>query len=180
MPQPDATPALTARIARGDREALARLYEERFDGMYRTAAAVTGRDESFCLDVVQEAFVRLIRAMPALPNEAALVAFLRRTVLSAAFDMLRREKRRAARERRAASERPEAVMVAGEPLLDRLRAIESQIAQVDEELAGLLEMRHRFGWTLARIGSLLGMTPSAVDGRLTRAERRLARESGRD
>ncbi len=180
LPPPDLTLALTGRIAHGNKAALSALYESRFEGMFRAASAVTGRDESFCLDVVQEAFVRLIRSMPALPNEAALSAFLRRTVLSAAYDMLRREKRRGVRERAYAADRRESAPDAVALDEERLRGIEGQMADLDQELSSLLEMRHRFGWTLARIGSLVGLRPGAVDGRLSRAQRRLAREGGHE
>ena len=55
---------LTAAIASGDTEALASLYREHFDSLYGQARRITGRDESFCLDVVQDAFMRVIRSIP--------------------------------------------------------------------------------------------------------------------
>ena len=55
------TRALTERLARGDESALGELYERWFDRMVGMAMAATGRDESFCMDAAQDAFVKLIR-----------------------------------------------------------------------------------------------------------------------
>jgi hypothetical protein len=47
------TARLTRAIARGDRDALATFYNAWFDRSYAAARRLTGRDESFCLDVVR-------------------------------------------------------------------------------------------------------------------------------
>ncbi|MCH8316763.1 MAG: sigma-70 family RNA polymerase sigma factor [Planctomycetes bacterium] len=41
----------------------------------------------------------------------------------------------------------------------------------------LLLMRHRFGWTLKRIGDALGLKPGAVDGRIRRVLTKLRRRA---
>ena len=38
-------------------------------------------------------------------------------------------------------------------------------------------MRHRFGWTLAKIGQTLGLGPGAVDARLRRLSKMLRRKA---
>ena len=65
----------TAAVARGDRGALAELYERWFDECYRIARGLTRRDESFCLDVVQETMLRVIRSLRRLETEAQLRAW---------------------------------------------------------------------------------------------------------
>ncbi|QKK08214.1 MAG: hypothetical protein HND58_08515 [Planctomycetota bacterium] len=89
---------------RGDTAAFGTIYERWFDRALSAAHRLTGRDESFCLDVVQDAMLRAARRLPALPHEAALGAWLCRAVHRAALDRLRAEKRRAARERSSAGQ----------------------------------------------------------------------------
>jgi RNA polymerase sigma factor (sigma-70 family) len=153
---------MTTRIAAGDTEAFARLYEAWFDWMYAEARRATRRDESFCLDVVQDAMLRVIRSMRPLQNEAALRAWLRRTVHSAACDILRRETRR----RRRELERP--AITSDGARRERLAWLERALRDVDEHSRNLLMLRHRMGLTLAQIGAAVGLGTGAVDRRLRR------------
>ncbi len=50
----DSTRKLTAAAARGDADSLAELFRTRFSFMYAEARRSSGRDESFCLDIVQD------------------------------------------------------------------------------------------------------------------------------
>jgi DNA-directed RNA polymerase specialized sigma24 family protein len=45
--------------------------------MYRWARRATGRDEAFCLDVVQDAMMRIIRSLKPLQSERQLRGYLR-------------------------------------------------------------------------------------------------------
>lgn len=178
------TRTLTKAIASGDPEAFSRFYETYFDDLYRMARHATRRDEHFCLDVVQDAMMKVIRSIPVLDTEQALRAWLRRTVYSCAIDRLRIEARQARDDRNATS--AEDHTDGGEndaDVRDRLRWLEAQIAELDASSRTLLIMRHRFGWTLARIGRELGLSPGAVDGRLSRLTQRLrqrAKGAGHD
>ena len=89
---------LTAAIASSDTEALASLYREHFDSLYGEARRITGRDESFCLDVVQDALMRVIRSIPIMETEAGLRRWLSFVVRSCAYDRLRQMARRRHRE----------------------------------------------------------------------------------
>ena len=81
----------TRTIASGDTEALARFYSQWFDPMYAMARRSTGRDESFCLDVVQECMMRVIRSIKPMATESELRRWLHVVVRSCALDALRRE-----------------------------------------------------------------------------------------
>ena len=61
---------LTGAIAAGDTDAFSRFYRARFDQMLAEAVRATGRDESFCLDVVQDAMMRVIRSMKPMSSGA--------------------------------------------------------------------------------------------------------------
>lgn len=145
--------------------------------MLGLARQATGRDEAFCLDVVQEAFLRVIRRLPVMDEEASLSAWLRRATLSAAYDRLRAERRRVARERTsqvtrcADSERDTRDA-------ERLNWLRERIAEMEPDSARLLHLRFGLGWTLARIGSAVGLKPGAVDGRIGRTVKAMREEAG--
>ena len=62
---------LTAAIARGDPTAFGRFYELWFDPALALARSISGRDESFCLDVVQDCMLRVVRSMKPLATESS-------------------------------------------------------------------------------------------------------------
>lgn len=162
---------LTSAIAAGSGEALTWLYRSRFDRLVCFARARTRRDEGFCLDVVQETFLRVIRSLPALDTEAQLDAWLLRTLERCALDALRRERRR----RRREGDQRDAASQSSSSALDSIRVIE-RLSSLPAATRDLLEARFRFGWTLSRIGAAMGLAPGAVDGRVSRALDRLRME----
>lgn len=160
------TGELTGRIATGDEEALAAFYRARFDSMFRQARRDTGRDESFCLDVVHDAMLRVISSLPRIEDERALRAWVRRTVRSCAYDALRRGARRRRREEAVTAERG---AVHGDPdRAERLAWLGRELGAMDQGTSTLLFLRYRLGATLAQIGGLVGLKPGAVDGRIRR------------
>lgn len=189
--------ALTRAIAAGDAAAFARFYDAWFDAAFAEARRCTRGDEALCLDVVQDAMLRVIRSMRPLLDERALRAWLMAVVRTSAYDRLRRHARRLRRERRWASHAVAEVGAAGadsestarssvvepiehEALDERLAWLRDQIAALDPIHGGLLFMRFRLGWTLERIGATVGLSPGAVDGRVGRLVamlRRRAREN---
>ena len=62
------TAPLTALIARGDERAFATFYELWFDRALALARSISRRDESFCLDVVQDCMLRVVRMKRRAPN----------------------------------------------------------------------------------------------------------------
>ncbi|MFT3685056.1 MAG: sigma factor [Phycisphaerales bacterium] len=151
-------------IERGDRAALGEFYSAWFDRCLAHARRSTGRDESFCLDVVQDAMVKAAGSMRRVECERQLSVWVRRVVASCAVDRLREEASRTARQRGAArDERPEAPGYS-----DRLEWLASELAEIDAEEALLLRERLLNGGTMARAGRLLGMSGPAAHGRLRR------------
>jgi RNA polymerase sigma factor (sigma-70 family) len=169
---PDTAHELTRAIAAGDTEAFARFYEAWFERMYAEARRATRRDESFCLDVVQDAMMKVIRSMPVLETEAAMAAWLRRVVQRCAYDRLRAEARRMRRE---------GAIVGGREIASDMREqiewLRAELNLLDDESRHLLDLRWRLGWTLQRIGASLGLSAGAVDGRLSRIVRGMQRRA---
>jgi RNA polymerase sigma factor (sigma-70 family) len=167
---------LTEAVAAGESWAIETFYRQQFDWLYRQAVWATGRDEAFCLDVVQEAVLRILRTIRRANSPAQLRAWLAIVVRTTALDMLKAEGRRRRREHLAA------VGEAGrsDPPDDtdaRLDWLRRQIGLLDPHLVRLVELRYTRGWTLARIGSALHLPTSTVNGRLRMALRRLSRQA---
>lgn len=160
--------ALTQAVAKGDSSAFARFYDEWFDRLHGIARSSTGRDESFCLDVVQDAMLKIMRSMKRFEKENELEAWLRVIVMRCALDRLRSERRRAEREAQHARTRAEVERINDAPD-DRVRWLEAELAQLDTSRSLLLAMRFRLGTTLESIGRAVGLGPGAVDGRIGRS-----------
>jgi RNA polymerase sigma-70 factor (ECF subfamily) len=169
---------VTAAIARGDPEAFAVLYEAWFDRAYAMARSLTRRDESFCLDVVQDAMLRAVRCLRAMPDGASLARWMGSVVRSASIDRLRREARRLRREARWGVR-----VAAGEDAAEAAE-LEERIAWLRDALAGLPDtertlLAERFdrGRTLEEAGAAVGLTGNAAHGRIRRALERLRRKA---
>jgi RNA polymerase sigma factor (sigma-70 family) len=161
---------VTRGIARGDRGALAELYEAWFDGCYAEARRVTRRDESFCLDVVQETMMRAIRGMRPLASSEQLHAWMKRAVHNAAIDMLRNESRRV---RREGTWEGAATGSALGSLEEQLHLVREALARLPAEDAGLIGLRIAKDRTLEATGLAAGITADAAHGRIRRALHRL-------
>ncbi|MBK7404740.1 MAG: sigma-70 family RNA polymerase sigma factor [Phycisphaerales bacterium] len=160
----DDTEALTRAIARGDTRAFGVLYERWFDRLLAAARLITGRDEAFCLDTVQDAMLKAAKRIPTLPSEAALDRWLCRVVHRAALDRLRRERRRVAREGRHA---PGAGLPAS-GLDEHLAWLRERLRELPPQDRHLLAARFARARTFEQIGEETGSTPGAAHGRIRR------------
>jgi RNA polymerase sigma factor (sigma-70 family) len=132
--------------------------------MRRESARLSGRDDAFCADVVQDAMMRVIRSLRPMDEKDGLQRWLHVVVRSCVYDRLRADLRRQAREH--ATVTPS--LQPDPDLQGRIRWLEQELRSVGDANAELLLMRYRFGWTLQQIGTALGLKPGAVDGRLRR------------
>lgn len=179
--------ALTASLASGEEAAVEAFYRRYFDLLYRAAHRATGRDEAFCLDVVQEAVLRVIRTAQRTDCEAAWITWLRLVVRTTAYDLLRAESRRQRREAHVASSTTEASVDAAADAYhavndrdDRLAWLREQIVRLDPQLARAIDLRYHRQWKLSRVAAALGLSIGTLDGRLRRALDRLRRQARRD
>jgi RNA polymerase sigma-70 factor (ECF subfamily) len=170
--------ALMADIERGDRDALAAFFEHWFERAMSFVARLTRRDEAFCLDVVQDAMLRVARHARRVESDDAARAWMLRVLTSCAMDHLRAEARRAKREARAGIAR-DAHEPGATPPSERAWLREA-VARLDERDRRLLMERFAHGRTLASIAEAAGLTLGAAHGRIRRALAELAREGGPD
>ena len=94
--------SLTSAMASGDEHAVAEFYRCYFDLLLNEARRVTKRDEAFCLDVVQEAVMKVVRCVRRVESGSEFAAWLRLVIRTTAYDLLRSEARRRNREAVAA------------------------------------------------------------------------------
>ena len=168
---------LTAAIASGDPEAFAQFYKAKFDYVYAVARRSTGYDEQACLDIVQDTMMRVIRYMKPFDEAKSLSNWLTRVTRSVAIDHLRKERRRRAREQRAAEGRRQEPDDVPSELHERIEWLRREMRGVDRVSAEIIELRYRGGLTLEAIGRRLGMGTGAVHGRLTRTIARLQKKT---
>ncbi|MEZ6243660.1 MAG: sigma-70 family RNA polymerase sigma factor [Phycisphaerales bacterium] len=166
---------LTRAIARGDEAAFERFYNDWFEPAYAMARRLTRRDESFCLDVVQDAMLRAAKSIKPLDMHDQLAAWVRRVVHTAALDRLRAERRRLARERASYENHP-----ALAPLDERIEWIRAELAKLPPEERSLLSMRFGRDKTLETTAAAHSMTPGAAHGRVRRLLARLRDVGGGD
>lgn len=160
-------------LARGDHAALAALYEAWFPRALALARTLTRRDEAFCLDVVQESFIRIIDHAPRLARlagEDALDRWMTAVVRSAAIDLLRRDLRRAARE---ASSHRRAVATQHDGAPASIGELQSLIASLHPDDQELLMLRFGRGATLDGAARAVGTSLGAAYGRIRRALQKL-------
>jgi RNA polymerase sigma-70 factor (ECF subfamily) len=171
---------LTGAIASGDPEAFARLYRAKFPHVFAVARKVTGFDEDSCLDVVQDAMMRVIRYMRSFDDEGALNKWLARVTRSVAIDHLRRERRRRIRECVAVDRTVHGAPDDVQEIQERLEWVRRELHGLDRATVEMIELRFRAGLTLASIGQRLGLGAGAVHGRLNRAIARLRQRACND
>ena len=173
---PSATHELTTAPAAGEEHAVETFYQRYFDWLYAQARRATRRDESFCLDVIQESLLRIIRTVRAVDDEVRFRAWLRLVVQTTAWDRLRSEKRRQQRELAAVAARSEGSCE--EPIdAEQREWLKDQIARFDPQIAQMLELRFQERWTLTKIGQLFGLSIGTIDWRLRKALQEVARSS---
>ncbi|MFO0830374.1 MAG: RNA polymerase sigma factor [Phycisphaerales bacterium] len=164
---PNADPAvllLCRGVRSGDRGAFTALYHGWYGRWVRDAQTMLGRSDPLAHDIVQDAFVRVIRSLPELRSEAALASWMSRTLRSAAVDVLRKESRRRARER---ARPPGEHAPGGTP--DDSSWLTGALAGIEASDALLLRARVVEDLTLEEAGRASGLTSDAAHGRIRRA-----------
>jgi RNA polymerase sigma-70 factor, ECF subfamily len=164
---------ITTAITNGDADAFGTFFDAFFPDALRIAHQATGRDESVCMDIVQEAMLKAMRCMKPIPNRQRLHGWMQTVIRSAAYDWLRKETRYRQILLRSQEESNDNH---GSPALEdhaRLLWLEERLQRLDPGLQQLIHWRYRLGWTLQRIASNLGVQPGAVDGRIRRTLERL-------
>lgn len=113
----------------------------------------------------------VVKKMPGLKTEAALRAWMTRTVMHAVTDRTRSEARRRRREEAAAEAIADEVREPWSELCDQERSswLAASIAELPDVEQALLQARFGASSTVAAQAGLLGISSDAAHGRLRRA-----------
>ncbi|MBI3947981.1 MAG: RNA polymerase sigma factor [Armatimonadetes bacterium] len=155
---------------RGDRHALALLFERHRALAYRVSLGVLGRPAD-AEDAAQEAFLRLIRSSPRDPGDGSLAGLIARMALRSAQDLARSAARRRAREAacalpdRSEAPEPDAAFAAREEQRHVLRAVDA----LDDRYRIPVVLHYLEGLSTRETAEALGLTQTAVTTRLSRA-----------
>ncbi len=173
---------VSSRLARGDRTALAEVYEAWFDRWLASARAMSRQDEAFCLDVVQDATLRLARGMRVMSSAPELDAWMHRVIRSATIDALRRETRRLRRECEAVRRLPRGVergqgseiATVGTPEVhEAMDWINAELDRLAPAERAMVERHLACSVSLARLAQEQARTRDAVHGTIRRIVDRL-------
>lgn len=163
-------PELVRRCRLGDRAALEELVLLTTGRAYRLALRIVG-DRHEAEDVVQEAYLRIFRALPRFREEARFETWMHRIVVNAALNHLRARGRfgEVVEERAldgSAPDRP------AERAADR-DALERALAMLPPGQRTALLLKDVYDLSCREIGQELGIREGAVKVRLHRARKRL-------
>jgi RNA polymerase sigma-70 factor (ECF subfamily) len=168
-----------ARLAAGDREALAPLMERHYRRLYRIALAYL-RQPDDALDVVQEAFVKAWENAARWDGSAEAGPWLTRIAVNQAIDRWRRNRRRAATFTPLEDDDHDRSLADGGGAPDRGvigREAHERVARVlgtlPERQRAVVVLRHYREMSLEEIAQALGMSLGTVKSSLHRALRRL-------
>lgn len=162
---------------RGDREAVAALFETCKDRVYSLALHLTG-DPAEAGDVTQDVFLRLLRNIDQYRGDARFTTWLYRVVVNVFLDRRKSRRRWVALDEAALASRaspeptPEASLIHAQAH-DR---VARTVAALPVALRLPLVLRYGPGLSYAQIAETLGVREGTVASRLSRALKRLERE----
>lgn len=146
------------------------FYDAAFDDVYRSAARLTWGDRPAAEDLVQEAFVRLVRSVQAGAVTSVGVGWMVTTVRRIHIDRLRAESREDRRLRVVAASPSQPASVGSSEIVGLLDGLS------DRERTALI-LRYVEDLGVADIAELMGSSTRATESLLQRAKRK-ARDTG--
>ncbi len=141
-------------------------------GRYYPAMAAIGysvvRDHAMAEDAAQECFARAIVSLRSLRNKERFAPWLAAICRNVAKDMLRQKARRATLETNMNTP-------ANEEDHEKTQAVTKAIGRLSESDREVVMLRYYQNLPYERIAAVMGLSPAAVNGRLTRAKRKMAK-----
>lgn len=177
---------LMARLAGGDRDALAPLMERHHGRLYRIALSYV-RQPDDALDVVQETFVKAFRNAGRWDGSVEAGPWLSRVAINESIDRWRRNRRRQATFAPFVEGDHDDVLADTAPTPDRgveRRELRDRLATVldalPEKQRAVVALRHYREMSLEEIAQTLGMRLGTVKSTLHRALARMRTDLGKE
>ena len=166
------------RARNGDRDAFEQIVRARKDAVFRLSFAILG-NEADARDASQEAFVAAWRGVGGLRDPERLDAWLQRTVVNAARQVIRAGRRRRAREIPASA----VVDLARTPASvapDDAAILDAALATLPVDQRSILVLHHLEHRGMAELSEILGIPAGTAKSRLFAARRALAAAIARE
>ncbi|HWA25075.1 MAG TPA: sigma-70 family RNA polymerase sigma factor [Lacunisphaera sp.] len=165
---------LTMAMARGEDAAWSEFNRAYGPAVFRQLLALTRGDHALAQDALQQTYLRVAKHVRPCESEAMFKGWLRTVARSALLDCWRRRRSFTALLFRKQQEPPELANPADD---DRLVAqLDGALSRLDAADRSLLEAKYFSGREVRSLAEQLGLTPKAVESRLTRAREALRRE----
>lgn len=168
---------LARKAGKGDTEAMRALLRALGPRIERVVRAVLGRANEDADDVIQQAMLGFVQALPAFRGECEPVHFASRVAARTAIACARRRRSLHARHEdgvdldaipREAGKSPEPL--ATTERTRRMELLRSVLAQIPAEQAETLTLRIMLGWSLAEVAEAMGVPLNTVRSRLRLAK----------
>lgn len=165
----DDTAQLTVRLAQGEEAAWRELHGRYFERMHRYLLTVAHGHEEAAAEALQATFIKAVRHIHRLENEAQLWRWLALVARGALVDSARKRNRYSAVLARFSEERS----TANPDTTGWEELLPDGLAQLPPEDRALLAARYDEGTSLGEIAIDAGTTPKAIESRLARIRARL-------
>jgi RNA polymerase sigma-70 factor (ECF subfamily) len=173
--------ALLDACRRGEREAVAALFDACKDRVYTLALHLSG-DPAEAADVTQDVFLRVMGRLDQYRGDARFTTWLHRVVVNVFLDRKKARRRFAPLDeamlalRASAEPSPEAAVIQAQAR----DHVATAVGRLPEKLRLPLVLRYGSGLAYGEIAETLGVREGTVASRLNRALAQLARELGSD
>lgn len=165
---------LSAALKRGEDAAFLWLHGQWSRRINRYCFALAAGDDAFAAEIAQAAWLRIVRHMRVLQDEAALWNWIACAARHAATDLRRTGGRYLRALGRFAAWRPSSGDSEHASTADGLlSALEAALLKLAEDERALIDKRYFAGEALEAIGAPFSLSARAVEGRLARVRQRL-------
>ena len=170
---------LTARLRRGEIDAVQDLYLRYVDRLYSLVFHQVGRNKNTAEDIVQETFLAALNSVNRYRGQSKPFTWLCGIAYHKISDFYRRQRRGAEDVGLRSATEVERIPAREEPTLDKFESEETKEA-VEQVLAGLplhyrqvLLFKYVEEMPVLEIGEIMGRSSKSVEGLLTRARKTL-------
>jgi RNA polymerase sigma-70 factor (ECF subfamily) len=154
---------------KGDGGAIRALYQRHAQRVYAVVRRLAG-DDATAEDWAQEAWVRVIRALPTFRGDSQFSTWLHRVAINSALHGRRSRERKAGPE--TAIDDTHAVRAMGGDALLRLK-LERAMERLPEGMRRVLVLHDVEGYTHEEIGEMLGVSPGTCKSQLFKARAKM-------
>lgn len=169
--------ALMASVAAGGRDAFTILMRRHEDLVFSVSLRIMGSREA-ALDATQETFLTVFRKADRFRGEAAFTTWLYRVATNTCYDLLRKQRRRAAAPLSPVHDPPDRRAEDSLDGVETASQIERALARIPADFRTAVVLSDIQGLTMSEIAHILDIPEGTVKSRIFRGRRLLAQILG--